>query len=115
MIGQSELPGEAPLAAEAADTARSPQVPAEIVNIEEEEELVAAFTSETIAHIAAERAAKAEAIAEISSAQTREARYLARQAEQALADIRVAIRNGVFCSGLGVRDYQTILPTAYEQ
>lgn len=76
------------------DTAQETHLPEEIIDIEEEEEAVAAITAETIAHIAAERAAKAEVIAEISSAHTREARYLAQQAEQALANIRVAIRNG---------------------
>lgn len=100
MIGHSEVPGEEVAASDAPETTPMPgtaqesRVPEEIVDIEEEEEAVAAITAETIAHIAAERAAKAEAMAEISSAQTREARYLVQQAEQALAHIRVAIRNG---------------------
>lgn len=68
--------------------------PEEIASIEEEEELTAAVTAETVAHITAERAAKAEAIAEISSAHTREARRQAQEAEQALAELRVAIYSG---------------------
>lgn len=100
MIGHSEVPGEEVVAPEAPDMTSTPEmareshIPEEIINIEEEEEAVAAITAETIAHITAERAAKAEAIAEISSVQTREARYQVQQAEQALADIRVTIRNG---------------------
>lgn len=69
--------------------------PQDILNIEEEEELTAAVTAETIAHITAERAAKAEVIAEISSKQTHEARRYVQEAEQALADVRASISSGV--------------------
>jgi hypothetical protein len=68
--------------------------PEEIVSIEEEEELTAALTAGTIAHITAERAAKAEVIAEISSKQTREAHRHAQDAEQALVEVRAAISSG---------------------
>lgn len=74
--------------------AESPAPPPEIVTIEEEEELTEAVTAETIAHITAERAAKAEVIAEISSKQTREARRYVQEAEQALANVRSAISSG---------------------
>ena len=72
----------------------SPATPPEIITIEEEEELAEAVTAETIAHITAERAAKAEVIAEISSKQTREARRYVQEAEQALANVRAAIHGG---------------------
>ncbi len=72
-----------------------PAPPPPIISIEEEEELTEAVTAETIAHITAERAAKAEVIAEISSKQTREARRYVQEAEQALADVRAAISSGV--------------------
>jgi hypothetical protein len=54
---------------------------------------VEAITAVTIAEITAERAAAAEALAEASSARTREARRQATLAEEALGEIRVAIRN----------------------
>ena len=69
--------------------------PEEIAIIEEEEALIAAGTAETIAHITAERAAKAEVIAEISSKQTREARRYVQDAEQAHIEVRTAISNGI--------------------
>lgn len=73
----------------------SPATPEEIASIEEDEELISALTAETIAHITAERAAKAEVIAEISSKQTLEARRQAQEAEQSLAELRAAVRAGV--------------------
>ena len=66
---------------------------AEVAEIEAEEEFVEAITAVTIAEIAAERAAAAEALAEASSARTREVRRQAQMAEEALGEIRVAIRN----------------------
>jgi len=68
---------------------------AEIAELEAEEEIVEAFTAVTIAEITAERAATAEALAQTSSAQTREARRKAQLAEEALGEIRVAIRNNL--------------------
>ncbi len=68
--------------------------PEEIASIEEEEDLTAAVTAETIAYITAERAAKAEVIAEISSKQSHEARRHAQDAEQALIEVRAAISSG---------------------
>lgn len=66
-----------------------------VAEIEAEEEIVEAITAVTIAEITAERAAAAEALAQASSAHTREARRRAQLAEQALGEIRVAIRNGL--------------------
>ena len=66
---------------------------AEVAEIEAEEEFVEAITAVTIAEITAERAAAAEALAEASSARTREARRQAKLAEEALGEIRIAIRN----------------------
>jgi len=66
---------------------------AEVAEIETEEEFVEAITAVTIAEITAERAAAAEALAQASSAHTREARRQAQLAEEALGEIRVAIRN----------------------
>ena len=66
---------------------------AEVADIEAEEEFVEAITAVTIAEIAAERAAAAEALAEASSVRTREVRRQAQMAEEALGEIRVAIRN----------------------
>jgi len=80
--------------AENQQQAEPPALPQQIITIEEEEELTAAVTAETIAHITAERAAKAEVIAEISSKQTREARRYVQEAEQALADVRAAVSSG---------------------
>jgi len=72
-----------------------PEEPAEVAEIEAEEEMVEAISAVTIAEITAERAAAAEALAQASSANTREARRRAQVAEQALGEIRVAIRNGL--------------------
>jgi hypothetical protein len=66
---------------------------AEVAEIETEEEFVEAISAVTIAEITAERAAAAEALAQASSAHTREARRQAQLAEEALGEIRVAIRN----------------------
>jgi hypothetical protein len=66
---------------------------AEVAEIEADEEIVEAITAVTIAEITAERAAAAEALAQASSARTREARRQAQLAEEALGEIRVAIRN----------------------
>ncbi len=66
-----------------------------VAEIEAEEEIVEAITAVTIAEITAERAAAAEALAQASSAHTREARRKAQLAEQSLGEIRVAIRNGL--------------------
>ncbi len=71
---------------------------AEVAEIEAEEEIVEAITAVTIAEITAERAAAAEALAQASSAHTREARRRAQLAEQSLGEIRVAIRNGLLTS-----------------
>jgi len=68
---------------------------AEVAEIEAEEEIVEANTAVTIAEITAERAAAAEAMAQASSAHTREARRQAQLAEQTLGEVRVAIRNGL--------------------
>ncbi len=70
-----------------------PEEPAAVAEIEAEEEIVEAISAVTIAEIAAERAAAAEALAQASSANTREARRRAQLAEQALGEIRVAIRS----------------------
>jgi chromosome segregation ATPase len=66
----------------------------DIAEIEEEEEMVETLAAKTIAEIAAERAASAEAIAEASSVHTREARRRMHVAELALGQVRLAIRNG---------------------
>jgi hypothetical protein len=66
-----------------------------VAEIEAEEEIVEAITAVTIADITAERAAAAEALAQASSAHTREARRQAQLAEQTLGEVRVAIRNGL--------------------
>ena len=68
---------------------------AEVAEIEAEEEIVEAITAATIAEITAERAAAAEALAQASSAHTREVRRQAQLAEQALGEVRVAIRSGL--------------------
>ncbi len=68
---------------------------AEVAEIEAEEEIVEAITAVTIAEITAERAAAAEALAQASSAYTREARRQAQLAEQTLGEVHVAIRNGL--------------------
>ncbi|HEX6479486.1 MAG TPA: hypothetical protein VF043_11635 [Ktedonobacteraceae bacterium] len=67
----------------------------ENAELEEEEELVETLAAKSFAKIAAERAASAEAIAEASSVQTREAWRRVREAETALGQVRLAIRNGV--------------------
>lgn len=72
-----------------------PEEPAEVAEIEAEEEMVEAISAVTIAEITAERAAAAEALAQASSAHTREVRRHTQLAEQALGEIRVAIRNGL--------------------
>ncbi|HEX9132297.1 MAG TPA: hypothetical protein VF844_08385 [Ktedonobacteraceae bacterium] len=92
-------------AAEISETARieavenTPLSPLEeaagVAEIEAEEEIVEAISAVTIAEITAERAAAAEALAQASSAHTREARRRAQLAEQALGEIRVAIRSGL--------------------
>jgi hypothetical protein len=92
-------------AAEISETARieaventpqsPPEEPAGVAEIEAEEEIVEAISAVTIAEITAERAAAAEALAQASSAHTREARRRAQLAEQALGEIRVAIRSGL--------------------
>lgn len=71
---------------------------AEVAEIEAEEEFVEAITAVTIAEIATERAATAEALAEASSARTRAVRRQAHMAEEALGEIRVAIRNDLLTS-----------------
>lgn len=73
----------------------SPITPAvENTEIVEEEEMVEALAAQSIAQIAAERAASAEAIAEASSVQTREAHRLMQEAEATLGQVRLAIRSG---------------------
>ena len=67
---------------------------AENAELEEEEELVETLAAKSFAEIAAERAASAEAIAEASSVQTREAWRRVREAETALGQVRLTIRNG---------------------
>ena len=66
----------------------------ENAELEEEEELVETLAAKSFAEIAAERAASAEAIAQASSVQTREARQRVHEAEAALGQVRLAIRNG---------------------
>ena len=73
----------------------SPLTPAvENTEIEEEEEMVEALAAKSIAEIAAERAASAEAIAEASSVQTREAHRRVQEVEAVLGQVRLAIRSG---------------------
>lgn len=66
----------------------------EIAEIKEEEELVESLAAKSFAEIAAERAASAEAVAEASSVQTREALGRVREAETVLGQVRLAIRDG---------------------
>jgi hypothetical protein len=84
---------------ETVEVEEHPQSPLEeaagVAEIEAEEEIVEAITAVTVAEITAERAAAAEALAQASSAHTREARRRAQLAEQALGEIRVAIRNSL--------------------
>jgi hypothetical protein len=67
----------------------------EVQQIEAEEEVVETITAVTIAEITAERAAAAKAFAEASSAHTRDARRRAEEAERALGEVRISIRNGL--------------------
>jgi hypothetical protein len=94
-IESTDFASEARAAAKAAEenTRIAAARAAEVAEIEAEEEYVEAITAVTIAEIAAERAAAAEALAEASSARTREARRKAQLAEEALGEVRVAIRN----------------------
>ncbi len=71
-----------------------PYMPESIEQIEDEEEVIEAITAMTIARVTAAAAAEAEALAEASSVRTREARRLARQADQTLLDVHIAIRSG---------------------
>jgi hypothetical protein len=93
IISESETTGTG-LETTAEHPQASPEELAEVEEIETEEEVVEAVTAITIAEIAAERAAAAEAFAQASSAHTREARRRAQLAEQALGEVRVAIRSG---------------------
>jgi hypothetical protein len=116
IIESSEFASEARAAAKAAEentritAARAAEInettnvnleTAEVAEIEAEEEFVEAITAVTIAEITAERAAAAEALAEASSARTREARRQAKLAEEALGEIRVAIRNDLLTGDEG--------------
>ncbi len=74
------------------------------VGIEEEETIVEASSARMIAGAAAAAAAETEAVAEASSARTREARRFAQQADQVLEDARTAIRSGVW-SGEDTEQY----------
>lgn len=74
------------------------------VEIEEEETIVEASSARMIAGAAAAAAAETEAVAEASSARTREARRFAQQADQVLEDARTAIRSGVW-SGEDTEQY----------
>ena len=65
-----------------------------VEDIEEEEELVSGVAAMMIADVAAAAAAEAEAMAEASSARTREASYAAQQADQVLEEVRAAIASG---------------------
>ncbi|HLX40517.1 MAG TPA: hypothetical protein VKR42_08290, partial [Ktedonobacteraceae bacterium] len=65
-----------------------------IAEITEEEDMVQAITARLIADAAAAVAAEAEALAEASSARTREARRYAADADRALVEVRATIRNG---------------------
>jgi hypothetical protein len=67
----------------------------EVQQIKAEEEVVETITAVTIAEITAERAAAAKAFAEASSAHTREAHRRAEEAERALGEVRISIRNGL--------------------
>jgi hypothetical protein len=71
------------------------QLEQEVQQIEADEEVVETITAVTIAEITAERAAAAKAFAEASSAHTREARRRAEEAERALGEVRISIRNGL--------------------
>ena len=66
----------------------------EIEEEREDEKVVAAVAAMMIADVAAAAAAEAEAMAEASSARTREARFAALQADQVLEDVRTAIASG---------------------
>jgi len=70
--------------------------PLELAVDAEEETIVEPSTATMVAEVAAAAAAEAEAVAEASSARTREAHRFAQQADQALADARAAIRNGLW-------------------
>jgi len=111
----SPLPsGEEPQAGESSTVAQeegqvtsSPSLPVNderIEEIEEEEEAVEAVAAMMIADVAAAAAAEAEALAEASSARTREARHVALQADQALEEVRLAISSGAL-SGEDAEDY----------
>ena len=78
----------------------------EVQQIEAEEELVESITAVTIAEIAAERAAAAKAFAEASGAHTREARRRAEAADQALGEVRIAIRGGLLTGEEAEMDLQ---------
>jgi hypothetical protein len=70
----------------------SPLEVAQVEEIEEEEDDLETVAAMIIADAAAIAAAQAEAVAEASSARTREARTGALQADQALENVRTAIR-----------------------
>jgi hypothetical protein len=65
-----------------------------VAEIAQEEELLEEGVARTHAEAVAIAAAEAEALAESSSARTRKARILARQADQELTLVRATIRNG---------------------
>lgn len=65
-----------------------------VEEIAEEEDQLEMGVTKTLAEAAAQAAAEAEALAEASSARTRKARIMARQADQELTLIRASIRNG---------------------
>jgi hypothetical protein len=72
----------------------SPEEIRRVAEIAREEEQLEEGVVRTHAEAAAATAAEAEALAESSSARTRKARILARQADQELTLVRAAIRNG---------------------
>ena len=88
-----EVQGKAPTSGDRIDETR-PLMPESIEQIEEEEEIVESITAMTIARVTAAAAAEAEALAEASSVRTREARRLARQADQTLLEVHIAMRSG---------------------
>jgi hypothetical protein len=90
-----DMPVEEPERPAQEEEATSIPIPAELLQIEEEEALLEASSAGTFAQIAAERATKTRVAAELSSEQTREARKQAQQAEQALGRVRLDIRYGV--------------------
>jgi hypothetical protein len=90
-LTQTEEPAEPDVSP--TSTSPEPTTPPTIEEIEDEEDIISSFAALMVADVAAAAAAKAEAIAEASSARTREARFLAIQADQVVEEVRTAISN----------------------